>query len=85
MFRTSGYQPKPSGKPLSNPPSTLSETPDKFHQHEALHTAHVLIRTWEEFVLYTAYMNARPEVKAKCTAALEAMAEAYQAIGQEDM
>jgi len=63
----------------------MPDAPDKFHQHEALHTAHVLIRTWEEFVLYTAYMDARPDVQAKCKAALEAMAAAYQAIGEEDM
>ena len=63
----------------------MSEAPDKFLQHEALHTAYVLIRTWEEFVLDSAYADARPEVQAKCEAALEAMDEAYQAIGQEDL
>ena len=60
-------------------------TIDKFHQHEALHTAHVLITSWEKFVSGSTYAYARPEVKEKCEAALKAMGDAYQAIGQEDM
>ena len=63
----------------------MPDAPDKFHQHEALHTAHVLSLSWAEFVSSSDYANARPEVKAKCKAALDAMHEAYQAIGQEDM
>jgi TPP-dependent pyruvate/acetoin dehydrogenase alpha subunit len=63
----------------------MPDTPDKFHQHEALHMAHALQATWSFFVTNSSYADARPEVKAKCEAALEAMAEAYQAIGQEDM
>jgi len=63
----------------------MPDAPDKFHQHEALHTANILASTWEKLVARSAYTIARPEVQAKCTAALEAMAEAYQAIGEEDL
>ena len=63
----------------------MPDAPDKFHQHEALHTANILASTWEKLVAQSTYADARPEVKAKCKAALEAMGEAYQAIGQEDL
>jgi len=63
----------------------MPDAPDKFHQHEALHAAYILHENWERFVLLSTYADARPEVQAKCKAALEAMGEAYQAIGEEDM
>jgi len=63
----------------------MPDAPDKFHQHEAQHTAHVLAASWERFVTDSAYADARPEVKAKCEAAIGAMWEAYQAIGHEDL
>lgn len=63
----------------------MPDTPDKFDQHEALHTAYILHENWERFVSLSTYAHARPDVQAKCEAALVAMAEAYQAIGQEDM
>jgi len=63
----------------------MPDATDKFHQHEALHTATVLAASWERFVTDSAYADARPEVKAKCKVAMGAMWEAYQAIGQEDL
>lgn len=58
---------------------------DEFHQHEALHTAHVLINTWADHVLDSRFVEENPEIQAKAEAALVAMADVYQAIGVIEM
>lgn len=53
------------------------------YTHEALHTAHVLICTWDEHVTQTACSEQFPDVRAAAEKAAEAMADLYQLVGQK--
>ncbi|MEO1114769.1 MAG: hypothetical protein AAFY05_20645 [Pseudomonadota bacterium] len=54
---------------------------DKFHQHEALHTAHVVSQMWAQHVAQSQFVAANPELHDLAQKALEAMGAVYQAIG----
>lgn len=64
--------------------NNLKEQVDKFHQHEALHTAHVLICTWDDFVVLSEYVANNKKAHTACVEACDAMAKAYRIIGEED-
>lgn len=54
---------------------------DEFHQHEALHAAHMLTASFREYVADIQFVEAHPEVKAPTDEAVRAMGKVYQAIG----
>lgn len=56
-------------------------TLDAFHQHEALHTSHVLMSTWAEHIVDHSYIQTHPELLLLAEKAHGAMMEVYQAIG----
>lgn len=58
---------------------------DEFHQHEALHTAHVLMDTWSDHVADSRFVEAHPDIKKAAEGALDAMMKVYQAIGAIEM
>lgn len=53
------------------------------YTHEALHTAHVLIDTWDNHVIDTRCADEFPDVKKALLKAEQAMYHAYQLIGQK--
>lgn len=63
----------------------VNRTLDEFHQHEALHTAHVLTETWAEHVMDSRFVEAYPDIAAKAEKAMDAMMDVYQAIGIIEM
>lgn len=63
----------------------MTEKPDPFHQHEALHSASICMDLFSDRVRDTVYVESKPDIIALCDEALEAMMRVYQAIGQEDM
>lgn len=54
---------------------------DEFHEHEALHTAHVVMATWEIHVQNHPWIQADPELARRAEKAADAMMALYQAIG----
>lgn len=62
----------------------MTEKPDKFHQHEVLHTAHVLMQTWHDNVTNALYTQSDPSLVFLAEVAEDAMMLLYQAVGQEE-
>ena len=54
---------------------------DEFHEHEALHTAHVILDTWDNHVRNHPYVDADPELVELADKASDAMMALYRAIG----
>ena len=55
---------------------------DMFHEHEALHAAHLVLDTWNDHVAEHPYVSADPELKKLADAASEGMMALYQEIGR---
>ena len=55
---------------------------DKFHEHEALHAAHLVQDTWNDHVAEHPYVAADPELSKLAQDASKSMMALYQAIGQ---
>jgi hypothetical protein len=53
------------------------------YTHEALHTASVLMDTWDQHVIDTRCADEFPDVKKAAGKAAEAMWEVYHLIGQK--
>lgn len=53
------------------------------YTHEALHTAHVLLETWGQHVSDSRCAEEFPDVAVACEAAIAAMYNVYQIIGQK--
>lgn len=53
------------------------------YTHEALHTTHVLLCTFEQHVVETRCADEFPDIKAAAERAAEAMADLYQLIGSK--
>ncbi|MCS3690977.1 hypothetical protein [Bradyrhizobium elkanii] len=53
------------------------------YTHEAMHSAHIAIDTWDSHVLRTRCAEEFPDVKKAIEKAAEAMGEVYQLIGQK--
>lgn len=53
------------------------------HTHEALHTAHVLLDTWDNHIVDTRCCDEFPDVKEAAEKAVTAMYLVYQLIGQK--
>ena len=53
------------------------------YTHEALHTAYVLIHTWDKHVIDTRCCDQFPDVKEAAEKASTAMSSVYQLIGQK--
>ncbi len=51
------------------------------HTHEAIHTSHVLLDTWNQHVTESACANKFNDVKLACEEAERAMQAVYQLIG----
>ena len=62
----------------------MSDGPDEFHRHEALHMASVCMDLFAERVQDTVYVETRPDVIRLCETALSAMMAVYQAIGADE-
>lgn len=58
---------------------------DEFHQHEALHTAHVLSDTWAKHVMDSRFVSEYPEIRKLAEDAASAMSSVYQAIGAVEL
>ena len=59
----------------------VEEELDAFHYHEALHAAHMLISSWDEFVLNSKAVMHHPEIAELAEEAEMLMGSVYQAIG----
>ena len=72
-----------TNKPHMTPPNgdVLYEKPDKFHQHEVLHTAHVLMDAWQNHIIDTVFLGAHRDIAQKAEEAINAMMQVYQSIG----
>ncbi|MBW3243500.1 hypothetical protein KUV57_12575 [Epibacterium sp. DP7N7-1] len=55
---------------------------DKFHEHEALHAAHLVLDTWNNHVAEHPYVSADPDLKRLADAASESMMALYQEVGR---
>jgi len=53
---------------------------DKFGYHEVLHTAHVLMDTWERHIAGHGLMESEPELKAQAEFIGSMMADFYQLV-----
>ncbi|MBL4757418.1 MAG: hypothetical protein JKY32_07225 [Rhizobiales bacterium] len=58
--------------------------PDEFHQHEALHTCHVIGDTFNTHVTESVYVKDNPELEELCDKAQNAIFQVYQAIGAKE-
>jgi hypothetical protein len=61
----------------------MSETPDKFHEHEALHTAHVVMEMWDVHVQHSVWVDSHQHLAELADKAADAMMALYQAIGAD--
>jgi hypothetical protein len=64
-------------------PTTYDHPYNDGYTHEALHTAHVLLDTWDQHVFDTRTCDEFPDVREAVQKAADAMHAAYQLIGQK--
>ena len=62
----------------------MTDKLDEFHQHEAMHTAHVVMETWAVHVQDHPWVVADDKLSGLADAATEAMMALYQAMGADD-
>ena len=58
---------------------------DKFHQHEVLHTAHIVTSLFEEYVVEHSYTQSDPEMLAAAEKISAALADFYELVGQKNL
>lgn len=58
---------------------------DQFHQHEVLHSAHIVSSMFENFVLAHPYTQSDPAIRAAADRIGTALAEFYQLVGQKNL
>lgn len=64
-------------------PTTYDHPYNDGYTHEALHTASVLLDTWDRHICDTRCADEFPDVKEAAQKAIDAMHDAYQVIGQK--
>jgi hypothetical protein len=58
---------------------------DQFHQHEVLHSAHIISSMFEDFVLGHPYTQSEPTIRAAADKIGTALADFYQLVGQKNL
>jgi hypothetical protein len=58
---------------------------DQFHQHEVLHSAHIVSSMFEDFVLAHPYTQSDPAIRAAADKIGTALADFYQLVGQKNL
>ena len=61
----------------------MSDNLDQFHEHEALHTAHVVMDLWVDKVQEHPWVDSHQGLAELAEKATEAMMALYQAIGND--
>lgn len=58
---------------------------DQFHQHEVLHTAHIISSMFEDYIVTHRYTQSDPEILEAAEKISDALGDFYQLVGQKNL